>query len=131
MVNRSDRDPPSLNDRPSFELSGEMRRGSANSIRARRLRPAKQAGYKPAASSVAHHTQEPLHIGRRPYNDHESLAVGEEQIAVLIHIPHVPKRRPTRMHRVAGRRRLRLVIVIVKIEAAFEIDAPLFAGRKL
>src|SRR5258708_36218488 len=70
MVNRSDRDPPSLNDRPSFELSGEMRRGSAKSIRARRLRPAKQAGYKPAASSVAHHTQEPLHIGRRPYNDH-------------------------------------------------------------
>jgi len=67
MVNRSDRDPLSLDLRPSFELSGEMRRGSAKSIRARRLRPAKQAGYKPAASSVAHHTKETLHIGRRPY----------------------------------------------------------------
>jgi len=30
MVNRSDRDPPNLNVLPSFELSGEMRRGSAN-----------------------------------------------------------------------------------------------------
>jgi hypothetical protein len=61
MVNRSDRDPPSLNGETSFELFGEMRRGSAKSIRARRLRPAKQAGYKPAASSVAHHTEKTCH----------------------------------------------------------------------
>ena len=72
MVNRSDRDPPSLNDCPSFELSGEMRRGSAKSIRARRLRLAKQAGYKPAASSVGHHTEETLHIGRRPYKPYSA-----------------------------------------------------------
>jgi len=45
MVNRSDRDPPSLNDGPSFELSGETRCGSAKSIRACRLRLANQAGY--------------------------------------------------------------------------------------
>src|SRR5437016_14217927 len=71
MVNRSDRDPLSLNDPPSYELLGEMRCGSAESIRARRLRSAQQAGYKPAASSVGHHTKEPLHIGRRPYKAHD------------------------------------------------------------
>jgi hypothetical protein len=71
MVNRSDRDPPNLNVLPSFELSGEMRRGSAKSIRARRLRLAKQAGYKPAALSVDHYTEQTLHIGRRPYKSHE------------------------------------------------------------
>src|SRR5579872_3317325 len=63
MVNRSDRDPPSLNENPSFELLGEMRCGSAESIRARRLRSAQQAGYKPAASSVEHHTEENLPSG--------------------------------------------------------------------
>ena len=70
MVNRSDRDPPSLHESQSLELSGEMRRGSAKSIGASRLRLAKQAGYKPAASSVGHHTKETLHIGRRPYKTH-------------------------------------------------------------
>ena len=63
MVHRSDRDPPSLNVTPSFELLGEMRCGSAESIRARRLRSAQQAGYKPAASSVEHHTEENLPSG--------------------------------------------------------------------
>src|SRR6266404_9055934 len=67
MVNRSDRDPPSLNRSLSYELLGEMRRRSAKSIRARRLRSAKQAGYKPATLPVGHHTKETLHIGRRPY----------------------------------------------------------------
>jgi len=86
MVSRSDRDPQSLNDVPSFELSGEMRRGSAKSIRARRLRPAKQAGYKPAASSVGHHTEEPLHIGRRPYkNIMKTYRIGRgENVDILI-----------------------------------------------
>jgi hypothetical protein len=73
MVNRSDRDPPSLNSFLSYELLGEMRRGSAESIRARRLQLAKQAGYKPAASSVDHHTEEPLYIGRRPYNSYQPV----------------------------------------------------------
>ena len=40
-----------------------MRRGSAKSIRARRLQPAKQAGYKPAASSVNRHTEKFLPSG--------------------------------------------------------------------
>ena len=70
MVNRSDRDPPSLNVNPSFELLEEMRRGSAKSIRARRLRPAKQAGYKPA---VLTHSKSPPQwltelVKRRPKN---------------------------------------------------------------
>ena len=76
MANRSDRDPPSLNRVPSFELLGEMRRGSAKSIRARRLPPAKQAGYKPAASSVGHHTEETLPSGGVHINPiaHRALA---------------------------------------------------------
>lgn len=32
-----------------------------------RLPPAQQAGYKPAALSVGHHSEKALHIGRRPY----------------------------------------------------------------
>ena len=48
-----------------------MRCGSAESIRARRLRSAKQAGYKPAALSVGYHTEETLHIGRRPYKSYK------------------------------------------------------------
>jgi transposase len=63
MLNRSDRDPPSLNPCPSFELCQEIRRGPAKSIRARRLRPAKQAGYKPAALSVSYHTESPCTSG--------------------------------------------------------------------
>jgi transposase len=63
MLNRSDRDPPSLNPCPSFELCQEIRRGPAKSIRARRLRSAKQAGYKPAASSVDHHIEKPCTPG--------------------------------------------------------------------
>jgi hypothetical protein len=74
MENRLDRDPPSLHATPSFELSGEMRRGPAKTIRARRLRLAKQAGYKPAASSVDYHTKDSLHIGRRPYKSHATNA---------------------------------------------------------
>jgi hypothetical protein len=49
MANRSDRDPPSLYVFPDFESFGEMRRGSADSIRASRYPLHKQAGYKTAA----------------------------------------------------------------------------------
>jgi hypothetical protein len=49
MANRSDRDLPSLYAVQDFESSQEMRRGSADSIRASRPLPAKQAGYKTAA----------------------------------------------------------------------------------
>ena len=49
MADRSYLDPPNLHEIPGFEPTGEMRCGSAESIRASRLRPAQQAGYKPAA----------------------------------------------------------------------------------
>jgi len=49
MANRSDRDPPSLNEVRGLQPTGEMRRGSADSIRASGHQvPQQQAGYKTA-----------------------------------------------------------------------------------
>ena len=62
MANRSDRDPPSLYDLLDFESFGEMRRGSADSIRASRYLPALQAGYKPEAY-LSQHTNSSLQTG--------------------------------------------------------------------
>src|SRR5579859_7932153 len=89
MVNRSDRDPPNLDSQTSFELYEEMRRGLAESIRARRLRPAKQAGYKPAALSVNQSHRRALAIGRRPYKltMRSSLAVACFAIVATMVLP--------------------------------------------
>jgi hypothetical protein len=59
MANRSDRDPPSLYVVLDFESFRRMRRGSADSIRASRYPPAKQAGYRTAAY-LSQHTNKDL-----------------------------------------------------------------------
>ena len=75
MANRLDRDPPSLYIDRDFESFGEMRRGSADSIRASRLCvPATQAGYKTAAY-LSQHTESFLTNGSRPYNRYERRTI--------------------------------------------------------
>ena len=64
MANRSERDPPNLNHRSGEKPKLEMRRGSADSIRAsRQNRLRKQAGYKAAICLPRHTNIGPCHPG--------------------------------------------------------------------
>jgi hypothetical protein len=72
MVNRSDRDPPSLNDCSSLRA---LRR---NEARVSGIHQGPQAAACKTGPDInlrphlfSHHTKETLHIGRRPYNSNE------------------------------------------------------------
>lgn len=63
MGNRSDCGPQRLEKCPSFELPGEITRGSAKSIRSSRLQSANQVEYKLAVTFVNHHIAKSLQSG--------------------------------------------------------------------
>src|SRR3954464_6110845 len=64
-------------------------------------------------------------------DDHVREAVGEEQEAVLVHVPDVAERGPAAAERVAAGGRLGRVVVVLELRPTGEVQGPGTPGRQL
>ena len=87
MANRSDRDPPSLNGAWGLEPTGEMRRGSADSIRASGHRPRINRPDTKLQSACPSQRNRSLRSGRRPYKG--TMLVGYARVSTLDQNPQL------------------------------------------